>query len=382
MIRVVLLWFLLATGAFAQVQVDSARSHIRDGWWKLDIALGLSDVTPFRVFTLDAPRRLVIDLANVDWPDIATSDLLERGRATGLRTTALGDGWTRLVIDLAEPMVLSAARMSAGDAAVSLRITLAQATAQEFATKAGAPPGVGFDGVVDGSVRDSPTNGPLVVMIDPGHGGLDPGAQRDGLLEADLMLALARDVMRGLSQVAGVKAVMTRDSDQFVPLAQRVSMARAAGADLLISLHADALDVDEAQGASVYTLTIDGGDAAATRMLERHAQGDLLSGIDLRGQGDRVATVLMDLARQETAPQSRAFADLLVQQMQGRGVRLNARPRREGQLAVLAAADFQSVLIEAGFLSNAADRARLRTPQGRAPLVAAIVAAVSIWGVD
>lgn len=379
MIRAVLFWLCLANVVQAEVRVDRARSFVRDGWWRLEVAFGLSDDTPFRVFTLDEPRRLVIDLADANWSDVDPIDLLEHGRATGVRNLPIGDGWTRTVIDLAEPLVISQAGMTSDTAMTSLTIRLDTATAQEFAAVSGPPVGVPLGVAADTARPGAPTKRDFVVVLDPGHGGLDPGAARDGVFEANLMLLLGQELMAALSDVTDVQAIMTRDSDKFVPLSRRVSIAREAGADIMISLHADALDVDQARGASVYTLNKSGGDAAATRMLERHAQGDLLSGVDLRGQGDRVATVLMDLARQKTGPESAAFADLLVQQMQDRGVRLNARPRRAGQLAVLGGADFPSVLVEAGFLSNAQDLARLRTKEGRAPLVAAIVAAISAW---
>jgi len=175
---------------------------------------------------------------------------------------------------------------------------------------------------------------------------------------------------------------MTRDTDTFVPLQRRMTFARQAGASLMISLHADALEEDEARGASVYTLTTAAADAASARMAERHERGDLLGGVDLSDQDDRVATVLMDLARLETLPQSTRFADTLVASLRDAGVRMNSRPRREGRLAVLNAADFASVLVEVGFLSNPRDRERLSSPQGRAPLVAGIVDAVQRWVVD
>ncbi|MDP5359146.1 MAG: N-acetylmuramoyl-L-alanine amidase, partial [Paracoccaceae bacterium] len=137
-------------------------------------------------------------------------------------------------------------------------------------------------------------------------------------------------------------------------------------------LEDEALEEDEARGATVYTLSADGGDAAAQRIVERHERGDLLAGVDLNAASDRVATALMDLARAETGPAGRRFADALVASMRTEGVRLNARPRREGQFAVLTAADFPSVLIEAGFLSNAEDRAVLATAEGRARIARAV----------
>jgi N-acetylmuramoyl-L-alanine amidase len=177
-------------------------------------------------------------------------------------------------------------------------------------------------------------------------------------------------------------AVMTRQTDIFVPLADRMSIARAAGADLFISLHADALEEDEATGASVYTLTDEAVDQASERMAERHDRGDLLAGVDLSGADDRVATVLMDLARLETAPQASRLADALVLGLEDAGAGLNRHPRREAALSVLNAADFPSVLVEVGFLSSERDRIALSSTAGRAPIVAGIVTAIQHWAAD
>jgi N-acetylmuramoyl-L-alanine amidase len=117
-------------------------------------------------------------------------------------------------------------------------------------------------------------------------------------------------------------------------------------------------------------------------MAERHNRGDLLAGLDLSGQDDTVATVLMDMARLETGPAAMRLADVLVAEMAAAGVVMNSRPRRDGPLAVLNAADFPSVLVEAGFLSSAGDRERLSTAEGRAPIVAGIVAGLQIWAAD
>jgi len=185
-----------------------------------------------------------------------------------------------------------------------------------------------------------------------------------------------------LNRTGQIRAILTREADVFVPIEGRMTIARAANADLLISLHADALEEDEARGASVYTLNDEGSDRAATRMAERHERGDLLAGIDLSDQDDRVATVLMDLARAETEPQSQRFADQVVEGLRDAGARLNSRPRREGRLAVLNAPDFASVLIEVGFLSNASDREILSTVAGRARIVDGIVAGVLAWAQD
>jgi len=381
MIRWLFALMLLANSGFAEVTVDPDRTSVRDGWWKLEVSLGLSDITPYRAFTLDAPRRLVVDFEDVSFAGILPESIRSGDRATAVRFGPLRPGWSRMVVDLAEPLVITEAGMVRSGAGADLKIILDQANETEFAENAGAPPDPGweaaitFDPVVARQIAQS---GNFVVVIDPGHGGIDPGANQGGIKESDLMLIMAEELAVKLNANDGIQAVLTRKGDVFVPLSARLTIARQVGADLFISLHADALEEDTAQGASVYTLSVDGGEDAARRIVERHERGDLLAGVNLDTAEDRVATALMDLARAQTGPQGRRFADALVAAMGRTGVRLNTRPRREGQFAVLTAADFPSVLIEAGFLSNPQDRAILATAEGRAQIARAIVETVSL----
>lgn len=380
-----------AQGAKAQdfsglARVDAAASHVMDDGAGVELVLSLSQTVPWRVFTLDEPRRLVMDFREVDWRGLQADALLHSRKASGLRVGALRPGWSRLVLDLAAPMAVDEAGMQvAPSGAAKVVVKLVDTAADEFAANAGAPPDPGWDAIaaLDLGAPPAPARqGQLVVVIDPGHGGIDPGAERGGLVEADLMLALARELAEALARTGEIQPVLTRSDDTFVPLSQRISIARAAGADLLISLHADALEVDEASGASVYTLSPDAEGRASDRMASRHERGDLLAGVDLTGADDTLAMALMDLARLETAPRTDRFADALVLGLRESGARLNAHPRRQEALAVLNAADFPSVLLEAGFLSNAQDRSDLATPEGRAPIVAGIHRALILWSED
>jgi N-acetylmuramoyl-L-alanine amidase len=372
--RLICFFWCLCTAISAQVTVDPNRTAVRDGWWQLEVQVALSEVTPYRLFTLDNPRRLIVDFKDVIWPDVAPATLLTGDRATALRYGPLNPEWTRLVVDLAGPLKVTQAAMTSTDAGADLSITLKRTDAQDFAANAGAPSETDIAQAVPFPRMDSTA---FRVVIDPGHGGIDPGALRNGLTEADLMLQLGQEVAQALNRIAGVEAILTRNTDVFVPLYTRVSAARAAGADLFISLHADALEEDAASGASVYTLSQDGGSLASRRMIAHHERGDLLAGVDLETQGDQVAHLLMDLARDHTGPQGRAFADALIAEMEIAGVRVNTNPHRFGQLAVLSAADFPSVLVEVGFLSNAQDRAALADADSRSNIVTAISAAVN-----
>lgn len=390
---VLLLLLLLPVTAAAQdfsglARIDVARSQVRDWRGGIEADLYLSQAVPYRVFTLDDPRRLVVDFREVDWTGETRTSLLNADGVSDLRFGLLRPGWSRLVVDLAGPMQVKEAGMAVdpGDGTAHLRVRLDRTDAVSYAAAAGAPPDPGWDLLTrtDPTLQPPPRaeGGPLIVAIDPGHGGIDPGAERDGLQEKDLTLAVARDLAEAVDRSGGMKAVLTRDADVFVPLEERMTIARAAGADVFLSLHADALEEDQATGASIYTLSDRALDDASERMAERHDRGDLLAGLDLTGQDDTVATVLMDLARQETGPRSLRLADALVAGLKREGARVNSRPRREAVLAVLNAADFPSVLIEMGFLSNPRDRAALMSPEGRAPLIAGIVLALQSWSAD
>ncbi len=371
----------------ALARMDAAQSGADDGFRKTTIDLFLSQPVPYRVFTLDTPRRLVLDFKEVDFRSAESAAFTQSEWIDGVRFGGLRPGWSRMILDLAEPAQVDAAGMTVNtiDGTAQIEIVLTRSNEDAFAGTAGLPddPEWAFE-LEDTSLQPVPTveEGPLVVVIDPGHGGIDPGANHGGIHEADVMLALALELASALGRIEGVQPAVTRVDDSFVPLQERMTLARGAGADLFISLHADALEGQQATGASIYTLTDEATDAASQRMAERHNHGDLLAGVDLSGQGDEVANVLQDLVRVETSASSERFADHLVQAMRDTGAVLNSRPRRQAALAVLNAADFPSILIEVGFLSNPDDRERLTTQQGRAPMVAAVTLAVGRWAIE
>jgi N-acetylmuramoyl-L-alanine amidase len=176
-----------------------------------------------------------------------------------------------------------------------------------------------------------------------------------------------------------MQPVLTRDSDVFVPLETRISIARAAGADVFLSLHADALEEGRATGATVYLLADEASDWASAKLAERHDRADLLAGVDLSHQEDSVALVMMDLARAETRPRSERLAGTIADAMRQAGVKLHRHPIQKAALSVLKAPDIPSVLIEVGFLSSPKDRDRLNDPDWRDRMQAAILAALRNW---
>ncbi|MCF8481403.1 MAG: N-acetylmuramoyl-L-alanine amidase [Rhodospirillum sp.] len=240
-------------------------------------------------------------------------------------------------------------------------------------------------GLADGRVVPVPMDKPTqsvapprrpVIVLDPGHGGRDPGAiGLTGVHEKDITLNMARDLRKALEATGRYKVVMTRDRDSAIHLRERVARGRHAGADLFISLHADALRDPGVRGLSVYTLSENASDDEAAQLAERENKADILLGMDLSHESPDVANILIDLAQRETKNKSVRFANALISQLPA-DVKKLGKTRRYAGFAVLKAPDVPSVLVEMGFLSNRSDEKLLRTNGYRVKLAAALVRSV------
>ena len=379
-----------ATASLAQdlsglARFDVSKSSIENKWRGVMLTLGLSQGVPWRVFTLDEPRRLVADFREVDWGDATGLSLDQTDRAGDVRFGQFQPGWSRMVVDLKAPLKLDAAEMRIDEdtGLAELQVDLALVSSAEFSETSGQPETPGWwlppaAEVAKARMRQSGQE-ELTVVIDPGHGGIDPGAEHGDQTEKVLMLAMARELKDHLVRTNRMRVVLTRDDDSFVPLEMRVAIARHAEADLFITLHADALGQGQAHGATVYTLSDTASDKASAALAERHDRDDLLAGVDLRGQDDTIANVLMDLAWLENQPRSQAVANAIVLALDQAGTPLHKVPRRSAGFSVLKAPDIPSVLLEVGFLSSTKDRERLLDPEWRANTAAAITSAILSW---
>ena len=264
-------------------------------------------------------------------------------------------------------------------------LVLVPVDAESFAESAGAPRDTRWDLPEPAMVEVQPERGPdapLRVMLDPGHGGIDPGAEKGGLSEKTLMLTFARELREVLVRAGGFDVLLTRDDDRFVSLERRVALAQRSGADVFVSLHADSLSEGMAHGATVYILSEDASDVASAKLAERHDRSDLLSGVDLTESDDVVTDVLLDLARTETRPRTDALARDLVTGMAQTGGPMNRRPLRSAAFSVLKSADIPSVLIEIGFLSSPRDLKNLSNPAWRLQIAEGIRAGLQVWRQD
>ena len=366
----------------ALARLDPARSAVTGDAQGVSVTLSLSQPVPWRVRLLNDPPRAVVDFREVDWTGL---DAMPRSapQVTDLRAGVFRPGWSRLVVALDGPYAIDTAAMQT-DPATRVTLRLVPTSQDDFA-RAAAQPEPAQWALPPPALLPAPPRrgeGPLVVGLDPGHGGIDPGAERDGQSEAKLMLTFAKELKETLLRDGNFSVVMTRDEDVFVPLETRTSIARAAGADVFLSLHADSIAEGEAVGATIYRLSQDASDEASRALAERHDRDDLLAGVDLTDQDDLVATVLMDMARVETDPRIDRLTGALQAALQGAGVTMHRHPVQQADFSVLKSPDIPSVLIEVGFLSSGDDLARLTDPAWRAVFAEALRAGLTAWARD
>lgn len=224
--------------------------------------------------------------------------------------------------------------------------------------------------------RDRKHDGRPVIVIDPGHGGMDPGATSvSGVYEKTITFGMARELQHQLEKTGHYHVHLTRDRDVFIRLRDRIAISRRYNADLFISLHADVVKDPEIHGLSVYTLSQDASDVEAQSLADKENKADLIAGIDLSHESSDVTNILIDLAQRETMNRSAIFAGSVVEEL-AREIPLLSNTHRFAGFAVLKAPDVPAVLIEMGYLSNAVDERNLRQPDYRAKLARSITRAV------
>ena len=381
-----LAWPVLAqdAGGTARMAGTATLEAAADGGLTLD--LPLSQPVPWRARLWPDPPRAVLDFRRLDFAGLGLAPV---GPAVGLRGGSAGGGWTRLVIEFDRPMTFATLGLStdarSGTARLGARLVPADPDEFDRQRRALDPLGLVPPPEAAGATARATAGGRAAfrVMLDPGHGGVDPGAVHGTLTESALVLTFAIELAEALRRAEGFEVVLTRDSDRFVPLEMRVRLAREAGAQVFLSLHADSLEDGEATGITLYTLAADATDAASAQLAERHDRANLLGGgADLTGVDDEVALILMEVARSETRPATERLVGALTGAIRAEGLAMHRRPWQEAAFSVLKAPDIPAVLIELGFMSSAADRARLTDPGWRARMVDALVAGLEGWRDD
>jgi N-acetylmuramoyl-L-alanine amidase len=373
-----LLLFLLVAGTASSAAANRAgEMRVIGDADRTRFVVDLERNPDFGVLRLTNPYRLVIDMPEVDFTEPAVPGE-GRGLISDYRYGLIAPGKARIVLDLVGPVdiVNTFVLDPVPPEPARLVVDLVPTTAPEFETAAAldrakldaAAPAPDYTHLVD--------SGRPIVVIDPGHGGIDSGAiGKDGLLEKDVTLEFSLELASQLKIGAQIEPLLTRDGDEFLSLSERVEVAEKHRAALFISVHADSVAEDYVRGATVYTLSDDASDGISAALAARENRSDILAGLSLEDQPDEVADILFDLARRETKNLSVRFAKALVSDLDG-SVPLNANPWRRGAFRVLKAPDVPSVLLELGYLSNEEDEKLFRSEKW--PRVEAEVTAKAI----
>ena len=346
----------------------------------------LSDPLDLRTFTLNNPNRVVIDMPAVQWHLSGAPRPTGHGAIKGYRYGLFRPGNSRFVIDLNQPVSVSDALVIPPEAGLGYRVVidLFATTQAKFDETSGWPADLkaretAAERIASLPPAQAPAPSPSrrTIVIDPGHGGIDSGTSGvNGLMERDLVLDEGLRLARTLRANPNYTVYMTRDSDVFIPLRERVNISRAHHADLFISLHADSNPDSSVTGLSVYTLSESGSDKEAAALARKENQSDIIAGVDLGGENSAVAPILLDLEQRDTMNKSSRFAQAVVTSL-GRATDILPRqPHRSAAFVVLKAPDVPSVLIELGYLSNAEDAAQMNTARWRNDVAGAIAAAV------
>ncbi len=343
------------------------------------LSIDLSDVAEPSVFTLADPYRVIVDLPDVVFGGGALPHQA-RGLVSAYRYGLIAPGRSRVVVDATGPVAVEQVRTVQIDKGrVRLVIDLVPATRAAFLQKMqrDAPNVEQLPPAPTPKLSSDASDDRPVVVVDPGHGGLDTGAMgAGGEEEKNVVLRFATTLNNLLLESGRYRVLMTRVDDNFVKLDDRVRIARDAAADLFISIHADSLaDPFGVRGATVYTLSETASDAEAARLAEKENRADVIAGVDLASETDDVADILIDLARRETKVFSMRFAHNLVTSVKP-VIRLNKNPTRAASFVVLKAPDVPSVLLELGYMTSQEDLKLLTSPEWRDKAAAAMVRAI------
>jgi N-acetylmuramoyl-L-alanine amidase len=353
--------------------------------------LDLDKPIQHRAFVLADPYRVVVDISQVSFKLPAGVGTAGRGLVKAFRYGLVMPGGSRIVFDLTGPAkiansyVLEAANGQPSRLVLELaevdRTTFVQSLAPE------ARPEL-RPAIADANGAAAPVAAPAapkvadarpVVVIDPGHGGPDNGTQSNGESEKNLVLSFALALRDSIEKSGKYRVVMTRTDDTFVPLDDRVRVARSQSAALFVSIHADALPRREgdAQGATIYTLSDKASDAEAERLAEAENKADAIGGVNLTEE-PVVADILIDLAQRETRTFSNRFARMLMGEMKGT-VRMHKHPLKSAGFRVLKAPDVPSVLVELGYVSNKGDLEHLVSEAWRSRTVGSMAQAIDVF---
>ena len=348
---------------------------------KTRVVLDLSGEVRYQISALADPYRIVIDLPDIKWDVPAATVRRKGGIIAGLRYGQYQSGNARVVLDLISPGLAKESFTIPPSANHGHRIVIdiRPTTRLAFIRTLQASPIRARDQaqpVMATKPKRDPAQKPLVV-IDPGHGGVDPGAIGvSGIFEKRVTLAMAYQIRKAILALGRQRVKFTRYRDTFISLRRRVAVARAIGADLFLSVHADSITDRSIRGGGVYTLSEKASDKESAALAAKENRADLIAGLNLKVHDDEVASILIELTQRETMNYAAQFAASLLPELR-QLIHMRRKPHRFAGFVVLKAPDVPSVLIELGYLSNRRDEKMLNNPKSQAAMAAGIARAVN-----
>ncbi len=359
------------TAHAASVQVEELR--VVGDASRARIVMDVTDSPDLRWFLLRAPHRLVLELDDVEYlhdEDAATP----RGLITDISFIDAGGSKSRMIVTGEGAFVVENVDILKNEEGAGYRVVVDMVAGSDRQFEAALADQIATTAVTSaGQAPDAPR---FTIVIDPGHGGADSGARGvSGVLEKTITLAFGLELKKALEDLGRYDVQITRDRDMFLRLDERVRIARRHEADLFISIHADAIRHEGVRGATVYTVSETPSDAASAAKAIRENLADQLAGYGSPQESDEVSDILADLVRRETDGFSLRFANALVDSLSSE-IAMIKNPHRFAGFQVLKAPDVPSVLVELGYMSNAADEAQLRDVEWRAQATAGILEAI------
>jgi N-acetylmuramoyl-L-alanine amidase len=356
--------------------------------------LDIDKAVVFRAFALADPYRLVVDIPQVNFRLPAGTGVAGRGLVKAFRYGLVMPGGSRIVFDLTGPAKVASSTMleAANGQPPRLVLELEETDAASFKQAIAAQSAPALKSSISETNAIALPQAPVipkpatppdprpVVVIDPGHGGIDNGTRAGEEAEKNLVLAFGLALRDRLEKSGKYRVVMTRTDDTFIALDDRVRIGRSQAAALFVSIHADYLPHGEGdvQGATIYTVSDKASDAEAARLAESENRADAIGGVNLTQEPTEVADILIDLAQRETRTFSNRFAHLLMSEMK-RATRLHKHPLKSAGFRVLKAPDVPSVLVELGYVSNKADLDHLTSDSWRSKTVGSMAQAIDVF---
>jgi N-acetylmuramoyl-L-alanine amidase len=356
--------------------------------------LDIDKAVVFRAFALANPYRLVVDIPQVNFRLPAGTGVAGRGLVKAFRYGLVMPGGSRIVFDLTGPAKVASSTMleAANGQPPRLVLELEETDAASFKQAIAAQSAPALKSSISETNAIALPQAPVipkpatppdprpVVVIDPGHGGIDNGTRAGEEAEKNLVLAFGLALRDRLEKSGKYRVVMTRTDDTFIALDDRVRIGRSQAAALFVSIHADYLPHGEGdvQGATIYTVSDKASDAEAARLAESENRADAIGGVNLTQEPTEVADILIDLAQRETRTFSNRFAHLLMSEMK-RATRLHKHPLKSAGFRVLKAPDVPSVLVELGYVSNKADLDHLTSDSWRSKTVGSMAQAIDVF---